>query len=98
MNAMILEQTLGSGTGALSVRIHSGSYPNDVGSVGTNDPAIWRHLLWFDGEIWAAELLSDALNHVPTYEELRSHFDDWNGSSQSCWRKVKLEGAKLLTG
>jgi hypothetical protein len=95
-------------TGSLSVRVSAGSYPPDnwngelpnvpgvvVGSIGTNDPARWRHLLWFDGEYWAAELLSDVIAHVPTYEELRSHFDRYRGK-KSPWKRVVMSSTKLL--
>lgn len=87
------------GSGALSKLIHPGSFPasSKLGgtTIGTNDPAIWQHLLWFDGTVWAAELKSDVLRHVSTLEELRSHFDRWQGSGQSPWRRVCLPNAEI---
>ena len=76
------------GSGALSRRVHAGSMPSDQGCVGTNDPEVWWHLLWFDGQLWAAELKSDVLRHVPSYEELRSHFFEWYGTGTSPWRRI----------
>lgn len=85
-----------AGSGCLSVRVHVGSFPadNGISSVGTNDPARWRHLLWFEGEVWAAELKSDVLSCVPTFEELKSHFDHYRASGQSPWRRVTLPARK----
>ena len=85
-------QVLGvaSGSGCLSKRLHTGS-PSGPGCIGTDDPARWQHLLWFEGEVWAAALLDDCLQHVPTYEELYGHFVRWKDSGESPWIRVCLQ-------
>jgi hypothetical protein len=77
------------GSGCLSKLSHAGS-PSAPGCIGTDDPARWQHLLWFDGQVWATELFSDHLRHVPTYDELRGHFDRWKDSGESPWMRVCL--------
>lgn len=78
-----------NGSGCLSRLVHPGT-KSGHGDIGTADPARWQHLLWFDGEMWAAELKDDCLRHVCTYDELRGHFDRWHGSGKSPWRRVCL--------
>ena len=81
------------GAGCLSRRSHVGSRSGS--GVGTNDPDKWQHLLWFDGRIFAAELLDDSLGHIFTYDELREHFDQWQNTGRSPWRRVHLPNPEL---
>lgn len=73
--------------GCVSRRVHPGTPPKQ-GCVGTNDPAVWRHLLWFDGKVYAAETKSDIVSHVPTFPELVCHFKQWHGTGKSPWQQV----------
>ena len=74
--------------GCLSVLVHAGSVRPTmdcitlkdgsklaVPSVGTRDPDVWCHVLWFKGRAYTATLKCDLLSHRPQFEELCEHFD-----------------------
>lgn len=83
----------GATAGSLARCVHVGSFPasSKLGgtTIGTNDPARWQYLLWFDGQFWATELKHDVMRDIPSsFEELKSHFERWHGSGQSPWKRV----------
>lgn len=99
---LVSDASRGSACGSLNVCIHAGSFPESskVGgwTIGTDDPSIWQHLMWFDGQFWAAELKSDTERQRPaTFEELKMHFDHWRDSGQSPWRRVYPQPAPLAS-
>lgn len=46
-----------------------------MGAVGTNDPAVWREIIWWDGRAFTAKLLCDIPGHYSTFETLKDHFE-----------------------
>jgi hypothetical protein len=45
-----------------------------IGSIGTNDPAIWRHVIWWGGRAFEAKLKSDLSGYHASFESLRDHY------------------------
>ena len=46
-----------------------------IGTVGTNDPAIWRHVIWWGGRAFEAKLKCDVSGYHTSFESLKSHYD-----------------------
>jgi len=90
----------GSGTaGVLSRCVHPGSFPQSSKpggtTVGTNDPAIWQYLMWFDGQFWAMEMHHDVrLGEPCSFSELKGHFEYWQAAGENPWRRVYPEALR----
>jgi hypothetical protein len=89
-------------TGSLCRLIHRGTPCHEPGTVGTDDPTIWRCWLWFDdptiwrcwlwfddGTIWCAEMKSDVTTRpAPDLHSLVANFQRYHGTPDSPWMRV----------
>ena len=77
-------------TGGGSITFAGKSLPF-LGSVGTNFPAVWRHVIWWDGKAYEAKLKCDLPGYNGSYEILREHFE----RHPHVWSPVMPVGSQL---
>lgn len=87
---MAMAGAMSGGEGSVAVFVHGGSRPapdpDGTLCANTDDPAIWRVLLWRDGKAWLnPRYLSERIGRIPTHGDISLSLEFHGDEPASSW-------------